>query len=1043
MVLLFCLQIIAGPGTAIRENPGTKDPILSGCEFDYPPYSIVTPDSQADGFSVELLRAALGAMGYGVIFEVGPWSAVRQGLVDGKFQVLPLVGRTPERENLFDFTFPYLRMHGTIVVRDNDTAINGISDLEGKVVAVLKGDNAEEFIRRNDLGATVVTTTSFEDALFELSRGQHDAVIIQKLLALQLMKKMGLSNLRTVGPPLESFVQQFCFAVQKGDHALLGTLNEGLALTIADGTFNTLYAKWFTPIEMSDRPKTRIIVGGDNNYPPYEFIDTNGEPAGYNVDLTRAVARAMHLNVEIRLGPWNEIRSGLENGGIDIVHGMFYSPERDRDFQFSAPHTLLGHVIITRKEVTGSDQLTLDSLSGKKIVVMKGDIMHDFALSQGFDSLTIIEASSQEKVLSLVAEGMVDFALVARVPALYWIKHHHWKNLRICSRSLLDAEYCYSVLPGNDNLLELFSEGLQTIENSGEYHSIYSRWLGTYDKPEFSIIVFIRYTLIVIVPVVLLLLVVLVWTQQLKRQVRQRTAELRDEIIERKRAQQEVATEKERLSVTLHSISDGVVATDTNGCIEFMNPVAETLCGRTTEDAIGKPFPEIFSFIDETTRRPGGNPIEPILSGEMLSRKGSYRILPGTDGTERLIAESGAPIRDTGNSITGAVLVLRDITEQQKLIETVQRSTKLESLGVLAGGIAHDFNNLMGGIFGYIDIAAEASDDPVVKTRLTKAMNTIQRARGLTRQLLTFAKGGAPVRTVSALVPFVEETARFTLGSSSVSLTAALPGDIWTCNLDRGQISQVIDNIIRNAGEAMPDGGAIHITAENLRISDSSHPPLVPGYYVRLSIEDNGSGIPKEALPRIFDPFFTTKMTGHGLGLSTGYSIINRHGGTIEVSSEVNKGSVFHIYLPSTGKPAEVHNALPAINHEGRGTILIMDDEEIMRETVGDMLRSFGYDTILTSDGTEAVERLRQELTMNTAVTAAIFDLTVPGGTGGKDAVSLLRKIHPALPVFVASGYAADPVMAHPESFGFTASICKPFSKEELAVLLESTLSHA
>ena len=316
-LLLSLLLLLSGSGLSLagdllHSDSMTTVPLVvsSASEYDYPPYSIVTPDNQADGFSVELLRAALKAMGRDVSFEIGHWRDVKQMLVDGKVRVLPLVGRTPEREQNFDFTFPYLTMHGTIVVRDAESGIRSLADLKGKQVAVLSGDNAEEFLHRSNLDATIVTTGTYDDALQQLAVGQHDAVVVQKLVALQLINRLQLTNLKTVGPPLEDFVQSFCFAVNKGDQKLLALLNEGLAIVITEGSFLELRNKWFGPIEALEKRKSRIVIGGDANYPPYEFLDQNGQPAGYNVDLTRAIARQLGIEVDIQLRPWAEIRAG-------------------------------------------------------------------------------------------------------------------------------------------------------------------------------------------------------------------------------------------------------------------------------------------------------------------------------------------------------------------------------------------------------------------------------------------------------------------------------------------------------------------------------------------------------------------------------------------------------------------------------------------------------------------------------------------------------------------------------------------------------------
>ncbi|MGB7569211.1 MAG: ATP-binding protein, partial [Chitinivibrionales bacterium] len=397
-------------------------------------------------------------------------------------------------------------------------------------------------------------------------------------------------------------------------------------------------------------------------------------------------------------------------------------------------------------------------------------------------------------------------------------------------------------------------------------------------------------------------------------------------------------------------------------------------------------------------------------------------------------------IRDEKGPLLYYLSMVSDITERKRMEEDLQKSQKLESLGVLAGGIAHDFNNLMGGIFGYIDLANEANKEENVARYLAKALGTIDRARGLTQQLLTFSKGGAPVKKTDRFFPFVRDAALFALSGSSVSCRFDAPDDLRDGNFDRNQIGQVIDNIIINAQQAMPAGGTIEVSARNISFGQNERAGLSAGDYVRISIKDTGIGIPAEILPRIFDPFFTTKEKGHGLGLSTCYSIVNRHGGSISVESEPGKGSTFHVFFPAAGERAETSKKQTAPRHKGSGTILVMDDEEVIRETVGNMLESFGYTVVCKKNGKEAVDFFSEEIKAGRKVAAMIFDLTIPGGMGGEAALKEIRKLSADTPVFVASGYADDLIMATPAAHGFAASICKPFKKEGLAEMLEKYL---
>ncbi len=413
---LFFLLFSAQTLYALPSKSDLK-PVLSASETDYPPFSVVDTSNHADGFSVELLRASLAAMGRNISFRVGPWSEVKESLAKGEVQVLPLVGRTPEREELFDFTFPYMSLHGTIIVRKDSKNINSLSDLTGHQVAVMEGDNAEEFLIRANLDLTIRRTKTFDQALINLSSGEYDAVVIQKLLATQLIKKNNIRNLRPVGPPLEDFVQSFCFAVKKGDHKLLSILNEGLSIVMADGTFDVLRNKWFASLKKGS--KSRLVVGGDYNYPPYEYIDNNGQPAGYNVDLSKAIAKDLGLDIHFELGPWGEVRQKLVSNEINIIQGMYYSAERDKMFDFSGAHTLVSHVVVARKKTPLPEDLS--GLAGKIIVVMNGDIMHDLAVETGYERQLIL-ADTQEEALYLLSNEEVEYALLAKIPTLYWIK---------------------------------------------------------------------------------------------------------------------------------------------------------------------------------------------------------------------------------------------------------------------------------------------------------------------------------------------------------------------------------------------------------------------------------------------------------------------------------------------------------------------------------------------------------------------------------------------------------------------------------------------
>jgi len=514
------------------------------------------------------------------------------------------------------------------------------------------------------------------------------------------------------------------------------------------------------------------------------------------------------------------------------------------------------------------------------------------------------------------------------------------------------------------------------------------------------------------------------------------------DITDHKSFESELSFEREQLAVTLRSIGDGVITTDTRGRIVFLNAVAEEMTGWTTADAYGRPLTEVFHIINEFTRKQCENPVEKVLKTGLIVELANHTLLISRDGRELVLADSGSPIKNDKGEVFGVVLVFRDITEKQKMIDTIQQTQKLDSLGILAGGIAHDFNNLLGGIFGYIDLALTA---PAITSdigeNLESALGVISRAKGLTQQLLTFAKGGSPIRKVGSIAKTVKEAALFALSGSSIKCRFEAAVNLFDCEYDENQIAQTIDNIVLNAQQSMPMGGTIDINVQNWQIEKDTHELLVTGKYIMISVQDYGVGIPKDIQARIFDPFFTTKQKGHGLGLSTAYSIIRKHDGLIDVRSEPGKGSCFTIYLPAIDHISALHEKKPSFdNVSGSGRILIMDDEDFIRDTVSAMLQRLGYTTVCVKDGTEALAQFTEARKSSNPFSAIILDLTIPGNLGGKEVIAKIREYDTTTPAIVMSGYSDDTVLGQPRKSGFNDSIAKPFTGREIGRILKGLL---
>ena len=509
------------------------------------------------------------------------------------------------------------------------------------------------------------------------------------------------------------------------------------------------------------------------------------------------------------------------------------------------------------------------------------------------------------------------------------------------------------------------------------------------------------------------------------------------DITDSKRAEDALRESEERFRAIFETAQDSIFIKDCALQYTHVNPAMEKnfgfssskLIGLTDENLFSK---EIGSHLQEIDSR--------VLQGEIIEEE---LVIPVNELLQRFDVIK-VPMKDSSGKISGLCGIARNISERKKAEEELHKMQKLKSIGTLAGGIAHDFNNILTGLFFNISLAkSEISSDHPGFSDLESAEKSMKRASSLTSQLLTFAKGGEPVVEDVSLGKLVEEVVRFDLSGSNVMPVFKQDEDLWLGKVDNGQIQQVISNLTTNANQAMPDGGHLYITLENVNIRENAISGLDQKKYTKLTVQDEGIGIEQKYLDRIFDPYFSTKDTGNGLGLATVYSIITKHGGNISVESELNKGTTFTLYLPvskSTHLP-ETAQLAPEISTIKRTTrVLVMDDDKMIREAATKMLKLMGHSVKTAPEGKQAIEMYKQSLEKGEPFDVVIMDLTIPGGVGGKEAIKDILKIDPKARGIVSSGYANDPVMANYTAYGFKDIVAKPYSMSHLWDVLNRVL---
>lgn len=796
-----------------------------------------------------------------------------------------------------------------------------------------------------------------------------------------------------------------------------------------------------------------VRVGSDHDYPPYEFIGKDGKPTGFNVELIKAVCEAAGLKAEVRLGVWDEVRTKLSKGDIDVIAGMYFSQEREKAVDFSMPHNRVSSALFVRND---SDIVNFGQAKNREIIVQKGDIMHDHLLKNNFTD-RIVTVADPVTGLSLLAQGKYDGVLLSsRIQGYYFIHEKRFKGLRALDTDIPARRYCFAVRKGAGDLVHRLNEGLSVVKLTGKYQALSDRWFGVYVEKTFWET---SKEFAVAIGMILVLLVIITgFTWFLRNQVKRRTREL---LISERRYRHLVQNASDILSVT-----------DDNGYILYINPIVENIMGYKIDDMMGKRF---YNFVHPDYLQAVASFYQNQFDNKLNNLYHEFPVI-GKDGATIWLGQNSQILENEG-VILGFQAIARDITERKKveddlrknrqilleeiterkradderkhLAERLQRAEKMEALGTLAGGVAHDLNNVLGILVGYSELLLDdiPADSPF-RAHVEQIMKGGMRAAAIVQDLLTMARRGVQTDNVVNLNTVIAEFMGTPEGddllarNDRVRFEIDLAPDLLKIKGSQPHLFKTILNLMTNAVEAMNAGGTLALTTSNRHLERQmlGYDTVYEGDYVVLTVSDTGEGIAEEDIRHIFEPFYTKKVMGRsgtGLGLAVVWGTVKDHNGFIDVKSEPGKGTVFTLYFPVTREDIPVGPAaLPLSDYSGNGeAILVVDDVEEQRQLAAQMLKKLNYHVKTVASGEEAVEYLK-----TASVDLVILDMIMDPGMDGLDTFIKIREIRNDQKAVIVSGYSSTDRVAQAQALGAGSYVKKPYVMEALGLSVKNEL---
>ncbi len=775
---------------------------------------------------------------------------------------------------------------------------------------------------------------------------------------------------------------------------------------------------WLAAVALSGRDASLRLGIYDN--PPMTFVQ-QGAPAGFIVDLIGAFAESRQIHLEYVRAPFYELFDKLRRGEIDIIAPIAFTEERSKFLLYNSESVLIDWSNIIIEE--SANYKLLGDLNGKSVGIVKSDyyakLFEKDLLLQNVHC-RFREYDAFVEIVGAVGAKKIDVGFIGRFSLSYILKSYQGiSSIKVMPGSFYHEPLYFGVNPQKGYIMPLLDAYLREAkrDKNSLLSKSYEHWFGeTYYQKR--LIFLSEYYLWIVLAVVLIIAIFIFFNVLLRSKVKSSIHEIR--------------RQKSYFENLFKIIPAGIVILDEHNRVLDMNQEFQTLFGYSLAEIKGR---ELDSLINtEATLTKALALSQQTLNGERVYFDGVRKTK-----LEQLLDFHiiGSPIIVEGK-VLGIIGIYLDITERKKMQEEIIKSKNIESVGVLAGGIAHDFNNMLTGILGNISVARKMSTDAQTRGILEKAEKAAWKASGLTQQLLTFSKGGFPVKKVTYLPDLVRDALDLVLSGSNVRADLKISEPIPPCEIDVTQIVQVIHNLLINAREAMPAGGVIAVAIQNHRRAKSDN-FLQKGHYVSLAISDQGPGIPEADQQRIFVPYFTTKQTGSGLGLAIAYSIINKHNGYIKVTSASGRGATFTVFLPASKKSvSRSQKPRPLPGRPAR--ILLMDDEEIIREVFVDMLRNTSYRIDLAVNSGEALEKFLAARQAGDPYDLLFLDLTGPGDIGGIRTLEKIRAIDPDAVAIAISGYSISEVCNHPDRFHFHDFLSKPFRTDDLLHVIGKNL---